>query len=320
MHGVFILYSLLLVRPTRKVNLALCPGFQDLVICSCYFFLRDLEARAQNEFFRAFFRLPRKEKLHEVVDCSLWTPFSRCHTAGRMYTSDTYICFASKENGCCTVIIPLREVEFFVCLILGLYLPFSALSLCCHLTYLENIVWWKSVGCLCVSGLFHSLFWGSLEPELLKIWVIQNCPQSEVWTAAAGQNTAKTESAWPETWIRLPSQLHKHVHPAWCWWRLTWSHCSNSKATLHGINTNVELSLHRQPLANPWVLCQAVGQREGGDVIGAVMGWQISMKSRDKFKWRESMREGGGSRTGEGSCQLTPIWSAVNTRLLWSLN
>ncbi|NXX30283.1 TBCD8 protein, partial [Nicator chloris] len=82
------------------------PGLQDPTQIT----KRDLEARAQNEFFRAFFRLPRKEKLHEVVDCSLWTPFSRCHTAGRMYTSDSYICFASKENGCCTVIIPLREV------------------------------------------------------------------------------------------------------------------------------------------------------------------------------------------------------------------
>ncbi|XP_009871216.1 PREDICTED: TBC1 domain family member 8, partial [Apaloderma vittatum] len=82
------------------------PGLQDPTQIT----KRDLEARAQNEFFRAFFRLPRKEKLHEVVDCSLWTPFSRCHTAGRMYTSDSYICFASKENGCCNVIIPLREV------------------------------------------------------------------------------------------------------------------------------------------------------------------------------------------------------------------
>uniref|UniRef100_A0A8C5UES8 TBC1 domain family member 8 n=1 Tax=Malurus cyaneus samueli TaxID=2593467 RepID=A0A8C5UES8_9PASS len=82
------------------------PGLQDPTQIT----KRDLEARAQNEFFRAFFRLPRKEKLHEVVDCSLWTPFSRCHTAGRMYTSDSYICFASKENGCCTVIIPLREI------------------------------------------------------------------------------------------------------------------------------------------------------------------------------------------------------------------
>nr|XP_045002823.1 TBC1 domain family member 8 isoform X2 [Jaculus jaculus] len=71
---------------------------------------RDLEARAQNEFFRAFFRLPRKEKLHAVVDCSLWTPFSRCHTVGRMFASDRYICFASRENGCCNVVLPLREV------------------------------------------------------------------------------------------------------------------------------------------------------------------------------------------------------------------
>ncbi|XP_048208363.1 TBC1 domain family member 8 [Perognathus longimembris pacificus] len=71
---------------------------------------RDLEARAQKEFFRAFFRLPRKEKLHAVVDCSLWTPFSRCHTAGRMFTSDSYICFASREDGCCNVVLPLREV------------------------------------------------------------------------------------------------------------------------------------------------------------------------------------------------------------------
>ena len=72
---------------------------------------RDLEARAQNEFFRAFFRLPRRERLHAVLDCSLWTPFSRCHTAGQMFTSDSYICFASKEAGCCKVVLPLREVD-----------------------------------------------------------------------------------------------------------------------------------------------------------------------------------------------------------------
>ncbi|XP_065279748.1 TBC1 domain family member 8 [Emys orbicularis] len=82
------------------------PGLQDPTQIT----KRDLEARAQSEFFRAFFRLPGKEKLHEVADCSLWTPFSRCHTAGRMYTSDSYICFASKESGCCNVLIPLREV------------------------------------------------------------------------------------------------------------------------------------------------------------------------------------------------------------------
>ncbi|KAM4699545.1 TBC1 domain family member 8 isoform 2-T2 [Discoglossus pictus] len=71
---------------------------------------RDLEERAQKEFFRALFKLPRKEKLHEVLDCSLWTPFSRCHTPGRIYATDSYVCFASKEDGLCKVIIPLKEV------------------------------------------------------------------------------------------------------------------------------------------------------------------------------------------------------------------
>ncbi|XP_066475911.1 TBC1 domain family member 8 isoform X2 [Tiliqua scincoides] len=82
------------------------PGLQDPTQIT----KRDLESRAQNEYFRAFFRLPKKEKLHEVMDCSLWTPFSRCHTAGRMYASDSYICFASKDDGCCNVLIPLVEV------------------------------------------------------------------------------------------------------------------------------------------------------------------------------------------------------------------
>ncbi|XP_054829280.1 TBC1 domain family member 8 isoform X1 [Eublepharis macularius] len=82
------------------------PGLQDPTQIT----KRDLEARAQNEYFRAFFRLPKKEKLHKVEDCSLWTPFSRCHTVGKMYTSDSYVCFASKEDGCCNVLIPLLEV------------------------------------------------------------------------------------------------------------------------------------------------------------------------------------------------------------------
>ncbi|KAG8451841.1 hypothetical protein GDO86_003869 [Hymenochirus boettgeri] len=72
---------------------------------------RDLEARAQNEHFQAMFKLPRNEKLHDVVDCCLWTPFIRCHTAGKIYASDQYLCFASKEDGLCNVVIPLKEVQ-----------------------------------------------------------------------------------------------------------------------------------------------------------------------------------------------------------------
>ncbi|KAM9320021.1 TBC1 domain family member 8 [Gastrophryne carolinensis] len=71
---------------------------------------RDLEARAQQEFFLARFKLPRKEKLFSALDCSLWTPFSHCHTPGRIYASDSYLCFASKEDGVCDVVIPLKEV------------------------------------------------------------------------------------------------------------------------------------------------------------------------------------------------------------------
>uniref|UniRef100_A0A4W3JVY7 TBC1 domain family member 8B n=1 Tax=Callorhinchus milii TaxID=7868 RepID=A0A4W3JVY7_CALMI len=71
---------------------------------------KDLEDRVQNEYFRACFRLPREEKLKHIVNCFLWTPYSQCHTAGKLYTSESYICFASKEEGTCNVIIPLQEV------------------------------------------------------------------------------------------------------------------------------------------------------------------------------------------------------------------
>ncbi|XP_069747154.1 TBC1 domain family member 8-like isoform X2 [Narcine bancroftii] len=71
---------------------------------------KDLEARIQTEYFRACFRLPRVEKLDKIVSCFLWTPYSQCHTAGKLYTSKNYICFASKEEGNCNVIIPLQEV------------------------------------------------------------------------------------------------------------------------------------------------------------------------------------------------------------------
>ncbi|XP_066562527.1 TBC1 domain family member 8 isoform X2 [Amia ocellicauda] len=71
---------------------------------------RVLEEHAQKEYFLALFRLPRRERLHEVVECSLWTPHSRCHTAGTLYASDSYMCFCSREEGCCSLLIPLTEV------------------------------------------------------------------------------------------------------------------------------------------------------------------------------------------------------------------
>ncbi|XP_049625941.1 TBC1 domain family member 9 [Suncus etruscus] len=71
---------------------------------------RDLDARAKSERYRALFRLPKDEKLDGHTDCTLWTPFNKRHILGQMFVSTNYICFASKEEQLCSLIIPLREV------------------------------------------------------------------------------------------------------------------------------------------------------------------------------------------------------------------
>ncbi|KFV39622.1 TBC1 domain family member 9B, partial [Tyto alba] len=71
---------------------------------------RDLDARAKNECYRATFRLPKDECLDGHTDCTLWTPFNKMHIPGQMFVSNNYICFASKAEEACHLIIPLREV------------------------------------------------------------------------------------------------------------------------------------------------------------------------------------------------------------------
>ncbi|XP_029453254.1 TBC1 domain family member 9 isoform X2 [Rhinatrema bivittatum] len=71
---------------------------------------RDLDARAKSERYRAVFRLPKDEKLDGHTDCTLWTPFNKMHIAGQMFVSTNYICFSSKEENLCSLIVPLREV------------------------------------------------------------------------------------------------------------------------------------------------------------------------------------------------------------------
>ncbi|XP_042544724.1 TBC1 domain family member 9B isoform X2 [Dipodomys spectabilis] len=71
---------------------------------------RDLDARAKNECYRATFRLPQDERLDGHTGCTLWTPFNKLHIPGQMFISNNYICFASKEEDACHLIIPLREV------------------------------------------------------------------------------------------------------------------------------------------------------------------------------------------------------------------
>ncbi|KAM9485263.1 TBC1 domain family member 8-like isoform 2-T2 [Salvelinus alpinus] len=71
---------------------------------------RVLEEQALRAYVLALFRLPRAECLQEVALCSVWTPHARCHTAGTLYTTDSYLCFASREEGHCSLLIPLSEV------------------------------------------------------------------------------------------------------------------------------------------------------------------------------------------------------------------
>lgn len=71
---------------------------------------RDLDARAKSERYRTLFRLPKDEKLDGHTDCTLWTPFNKMHILGQMFVSTNYICFTSKEETTCSLIIPLREV------------------------------------------------------------------------------------------------------------------------------------------------------------------------------------------------------------------
>ncbi|KAM4834436.1 TBC1 domain family member 9 [Thomomys bottae] len=71
---------------------------------------RDLDARAKSERYRALFRLPKDERLDGHTDCTLWTPFNKMHILGQMFVSTNYICFTSKEENLCSLIIPLREV------------------------------------------------------------------------------------------------------------------------------------------------------------------------------------------------------------------
>ncbi|KAM6953554.1 TBC1 domain family member 9B [Aplochiton taeniatus] len=72
---------------------------------------RDLDARAKNERYRALFRLTQDERLDGHTDCTLWTPFAKMHIVGQLFVSNNYICFASREEDLCQLIIPLREVS-----------------------------------------------------------------------------------------------------------------------------------------------------------------------------------------------------------------
>lgn len=72
---------------------------------------RDLDARAQSEFYRNLFRLPVEEKLDGHCECTLWSPHEKCHEWGTLYCSPNYLCFNSKVRKLLSVVIPMREIS-----------------------------------------------------------------------------------------------------------------------------------------------------------------------------------------------------------------
>ncbi|XP_015915540.2 TBC1 domain family member 9 [Parasteatoda tepidariorum] len=72
---------------------------------------RDLDARAHSEAYRSNFRLPLEEKLDGSTECSLWTPYNKQHVWGKMFLSNSYICFESEVRYLVSLIIPMREMS-----------------------------------------------------------------------------------------------------------------------------------------------------------------------------------------------------------------
>ncbi|XP_053384071.1 TBC1 domain family member 9-like isoform X2 [Mercenaria mercenaria] len=72
---------------------------------------RDLDARARSDAYRLAFSLPLKEKLDGDTDCVIFTPFNKQNVTGKLYISQSYVCFASRVRGLLSMIIPLRDVN-----------------------------------------------------------------------------------------------------------------------------------------------------------------------------------------------------------------
>ncbi|XP_058249476.1 TBC1 domain family member 8 isoform X2 [Hemibagrus wyckioides] len=72
---------------------------------------RTLQQQALCQYVLSLFGLPRSETLKEVMRCAVWTPHARCHTAGNLYVTENYMAFSSLQDGQCTLLIPLSEVQ-----------------------------------------------------------------------------------------------------------------------------------------------------------------------------------------------------------------
>ncbi|CAM9513623.1 unnamed protein product [Lampetra fluviatilis] len=77
----------------------------------CSLACSELIGRAQSARFRAQFRLPRSERLEVEGDCTVWLPSDKSHVSGRLHASQSYICFASRDDSVCTIVVPFLEAK-----------------------------------------------------------------------------------------------------------------------------------------------------------------------------------------------------------------
>ncbi|KAL5267016.1 hypothetical protein ACHWQZ_G004158 [Mnemiopsis leidyi] len=69
-----------------------------------------IDAKAQSEGYCKIFNLPLWERLDGFVNCNLWFPYTKSDKPGRLYCSPSYLCFISKYDIRCKVIIPMKEI------------------------------------------------------------------------------------------------------------------------------------------------------------------------------------------------------------------
>eukprot|EP00051_Salpingoeca_urceolata_P033144 m.19172 g.19172 ORF g.19172 m.19172 type:complete len:1147 (-) comp5888_c0_seq2:74-3514(-) len=69
-----------------------------------------LDDQWRSEEYQALFRLPLDEMLSSERDCCVWDPYYKTNVPGRLYMSHNYMCFISKEQDECTIVLPFREV------------------------------------------------------------------------------------------------------------------------------------------------------------------------------------------------------------------
>lgn len=65
------------------------------------FLKRDLDARALSDAYRLAFHLPATEKLDGRTEATLWTPYNKKAVWGKMFFSQSYLCFESKVRILC---------------------------------------------------------------------------------------------------------------------------------------------------------------------------------------------------------------------------